>query len=79
MQRFYNKKNPYLIGSAGRNMKKHFPLIVLVLVKPQSNREKYDYPIVSTAGNSDEKFAEFPTVFVVERDGVPFVYVKKPH
>lgn len=43
------------------------------------NWEKYDFLIVSTAGNSDEKFAEFPTVFVVERDGVPFVYVKKPH
>ena len=41
--------------------------------------EKYDYIIVSTAENSDEKFAEFPTVFVVERDGVPLVYVKKPH
>ena len=39
---------------------------------------KYDYIVVSTAGNSDERFAEFPTVFVVRREGVPFVYVKKP-
>ncbi len=40
--------------------------------------EKYDYIIVGTAGNADKKFSEFQTVFVVERDGVPFVYVKKP-
>jgi hypothetical protein len=42
------------------------------------NWEKYDFIIVSTAENSDEKFAQFPTVFVVERDGVPLAYVKKP-
>ena len=41
------------------------------------NWEKYDYVIVSTAENADKKFAEFPTVFVVERYGVPLVYVKK--
>jgi hypothetical protein len=41
------------------------------------NWEKYDYIIVSTAENADEKFAEFPTVFVVERGGVPLVFVKK--
>jgi hypothetical protein len=41
------------------------------------NWEKYDYIIVSTAENADEKFAEFPTVFVVERAGVPLVFVKK--
>jgi hypothetical protein len=44
----------------------------------RKNWEKYDFIIVSTAANSDEKFAEFLTVFVVERDGVPLVYVKKP-
>jgi hypothetical protein len=44
----------------------------------KKNWQKYDYIIVSTAANSDERFAEFPTVFVVERAGVPFVYVKKP-
>ena len=44
----------------------------------KKNLEKYDYIIVSTAGNSDQKFSEFRTVFVVKRDGVPFVYVKKP-
>jgi hypothetical protein len=43
------------------------------------NWEKYDYIIVSTAENSDEKFSRYPTVFVVERDGVPLAYVKKPH
>ena len=42
------------------------------------NWDKYDYLIVSTAENADEEFTEFPTVFVVERDGVPLVYVKKP-
>jgi hypothetical protein len=44
----------------------------------KKNSQKYDYIIVSTAANSDEKYSEFPTVFVVERDGVPFVLVKKP-
>ena len=41
------------------------------------NWEKYDYIIVSTAENDDEQFAEFPTVFMVQRNGVPLVYVKK--
>jgi hypothetical protein len=40
--------------------------------------DKYDYIIIGTAGNADQKFSDFQTVFVVERDGVPFVYVKKP-
>jgi hypothetical protein len=40
--------------------------------------EKYDYIIVSTAQNADEKYASLPTVFLVERQGVPLVYVKKP-
>jgi hypothetical protein len=44
----------------------------------KKNWQKYDYIIVSTAANSDERFAEFPTVFVVQREGVPLVYVKKP-
>ena len=35
--------------------------------------------VVSTAENNDKKFDEFPTVFVVQRDGVPLLYVKKPH
>ncbi|RPI92285.1 MAG: hypothetical protein EHM40_13510 [Chloroflexi bacterium] len=38
----------------------------------------YDYIIVSTAENEDEEFVGYPTVFVVERLGVPLVYVKKP-
>lgn len=42
------------------------------------NCDEYDYIIVSTAQNADEKFRTFPTVFVVERDGVPLVYVKVP-
>ena len=42
------------------------------------NWEKYDYIIVSTSGNADQEFAEFRTVFIVERDGVPLVYVKMP-
>lgn len=53
-------------------------LIFNALGARKRNWENYDYIIVSTAKNSDEKFAEFPTVFVVERDGVPLVYVKKP-
>jgi hypothetical protein len=40
--------------------------------------EKYDYIIVGTAGNSDQKYTGFRTVFVVGRDGVPIVFVKKP-
>jgi hypothetical protein len=44
----------------------------------QKNSQKYDYIIVSTAANADEKYSEFPTVFIVEREGVPFVLVKKP-
>lgn len=42
------------------------------------NREKYDYIIVSTTQNHDQKFAKFQTVFTVERDGVPLIVVKKP-
>jgi hypothetical protein len=40
--------------------------------------KNYDFIIVSTAGNLDERFARFPTVFVVEREGVPLAYVKRP-
>jgi hypothetical protein len=43
------------------------------------NWEKYDYMIVSTAENADERFTEYTTVFTVERAGVPLVYVKKTH
>ena len=53
-------------------------LILNALGGRKSNWENYDYIVVSTAQNSDEIFDEFPTVFVVERDGVPLVYVKKP-
>jgi hypothetical protein len=38
----------------------------------------YDYIIVGTAQNVDKMFVKLPTVFVVERDGVPLVYVKTP-
>ena len=41
--------------------------------------EKYDYIIVSTAENADQPFKGFTTLFIVERDGVPLVYVKTPH
>ncbi|MGE5378668.1 MAG: hypothetical protein ACM3XO_26740 [Bacteroidota bacterium] len=43
------------------------------------NRKNYDYIIVTTAQNSDERYSEFPTVFAVERDGVPLILVKKTH
>ena len=42
------------------------------------NWDKYDYIIVSTSDHSDIKFAEFATIFMVERQGVPLVYVKIP-
>ena len=41
--------------------------------------DSYDYIIVSTSGNEDEEYAAFPTVFTVEREGVPLIEVKKPH
>lgn len=44
----------------------------------KNNWDKYDYIVITTSDNSDIKFAEIPTVFVVKRDGVPLVYVKKP-
>jgi hypothetical protein len=44
----------------------------------KSNWEQYDYIIVTTAQNIDEQYAGLPTVFTVEREGVPLVYVKKP-
>lgn len=45
----------------------------------KKNMEKYDYIIVSTAENADKKFSGFTTVFIVERAGVPLVYVKTPY
>jgi hypothetical protein len=42
------------------------------------NLKMYDYIIVSTAENADKRSANFPAIFVVERDGVPLVFVKKP-
>lgn len=53
-------------------------LILNALGSRRNNWENYDYIIVSTAQNDDEKFARFPTVFIVERDGIPLAYVKKP-
>lgn len=44
----------------------------------RSDWKDYDYIIVTTAGNADEKLRGLPTVFVIEREGVPLVYVKKP-
>jgi len=44
----------------------------------KANWKNYDYIVVSTAQNADEKFSEFPTVFVVQREGIPLAYVKKP-
>jgi hypothetical protein len=53
-------------------------LVFNALGARKRNWKDYDYIIVSTAKNADERFAEFPTVFVIKRDGVPLVYVKKP-
>jgi hypothetical protein len=53
-------------------------LVFNALGARKASFEKYDYIIVSTAQNDDEKFLDFPTVFVVEREGVPLVFVKKP-
>jgi hypothetical protein len=44
----------------------------------KKNCEKYDYIIVSTAENSDERFGGYLTIFTVERAGVPLVHVKAP-
>jgi hypothetical protein len=54
-------------------------LVFNALGARKANFGKYDYIIASTAQNNDEQFSGFPTVFVVEREGVPLVYVKKPH
>jgi hypothetical protein len=53
-------------------------LIFNALGSRKKNWGDYDYLIVSTAQNADQEFAAFPTIFQVERDGVPLVYVKKP-
>jgi hypothetical protein len=53
-------------------------LVLNALGGRKANWGNYDYIIVSTAQNADEKFSEFPNVFAVEREGVPLVYVKKP-
>jgi hypothetical protein len=52
-------------------------LVLNALGSRRKNWENYDYIIVSTSQNDDEKFAGFPTIFVVEREGIPLVYVKK--
>jgi hypothetical protein len=44
----------------------------------KSDWDEYDYVIVTTAQNTDEQYDGLPTVFTVEREGVPLVYVKKP-
>ena len=43
-----------------------------------TNWAQYDYIIVSTSRNLDKKFAGFPTVYEVVRDGVPLAFVKTP-
>lgn len=53
-------------------------LVLNALGGRRANWGNYDFIIVSTAQNADEAFSEFPTVFTVEREGVPLVYVKKP-
>jgi hypothetical protein len=53
-------------------------LVLNALGGRKANWGNYDYIVVSTAQNADEKFSEFPTVFVVEREGTPLVFVKKP-
>lgn len=53
-------------------------LIFNALGSRKKNWENYDYIIVSTAQNLDERFTEFPTIFIVEREGVPLAFVKKP-
>jgi hypothetical protein len=53
-------------------------LIFNALGSRKKDMESYDYIIVSTAQNEDVAYSRFPTVFVVERGGVPLVYVKKP-
>lgn len=45
----------------------------------RKNWGQYDYIIVSTANNTDEKFSDFPTIFIVERAGVPLILVKQPY
>ncbi len=51
-------------------------LIFNALGSRKKNWGDYDYLIVGTAQNADKDFDAFPTVFVVERDGVPLAYVK---
>jgi hypothetical protein len=51
-------------------------LIFNALGSRRKNWGDYDYLIVGTAQNADEDFDAFPTIFVVERDGVPLAYVK---
>jgi hypothetical protein len=53
-------------------------LIFNALGGRKSDWDEYDYVIVTTAQNTDEEYAGLPTVFTVEREGVPLVYVKKP-
>ncbi len=52
-------------------------LIYNALGNRTKNWASYDYLIVSTTQNADKKFADFQTVFAVERDGVPLILVKK--
>jgi hypothetical protein len=53
-------------------------LIFNALGGRKKNWNNYDYIIVSTSENEDQKCDELTTVFVVELQGVPLVYVKKP-
>ena len=39
---------------------------------------QYDYIVISTSKNFDQRYADFPVVFQVERAGVPLILVMKP-
>lgn len=39
---------------------------------------KYDYLVISTSKNFDQRYSDFPVVFQVERAGVPLILVMKP-
>jgi hypothetical protein len=70
-----------LVGNAKRSAQTFArpDLVFNAFSSRRRNWEKYDYIIVSTTENADQELAEYPTIFVVERDGVPLVYVKKIH
>lgn len=86
----YQEAQSYINQTAGRNAKIYVDsskalaqkfaradLLFNTLGRKKSDWVEYDYIIVSTAKNADQDFTMFPTVFVVKRDGVPLMYVKK--